>query len=183
MAGQKHRRFLAARPRLNLLELFFVSITQLVNVLTWIFYVSSMRKSMSSAGVTAYIIFACVGLFVFFFICAPLIYWPYSHGNEMSPVARRNAFCLAVSIVFFVHHFPITWMEIWIVWRLGWTEVFQGISLILTVICFAVGFFTTWFSYAWKLSKVLQIRYGDAAPSRAPVSAAPIARMSSVTRI
>lgn len=181
--GPKHRRLLTARPHFNLLVLFFVGFTQLVNVMTWILYVSHMRNSIGDAGVTAYIVFAAVGLLVFFFGCAPLIYWPYKHGDEMSPGARRNVFCLGVVIAFFVHHFPIAWMEIWIVWRLGWTEVLQAMSLILSVICFAIGFFVAWFSYTWKLSKALQIRYGDAAPSRNPVSAAPITRLSSVARI
>lgn len=181
--GQRTRRLNKARPSFILALLFLLAITMLMNVLIWILYVQNLRPWLGGAGVNAYLVFSCVGFVILLLGAGPLIYWPYSHGDEMSPVARRNTFCLGIIVCFFIHHFPITWMEIWIVRSLGWTQVLQGISLILTVICFAIGFFTTWFAYTWKLSKVLQIRFGDAAPSRAPVPTAPLSHVSAASQI
>lgn len=138
---------------------------------------------MGDSGVYAYIAFACLGLVVFFLCCGPLIYWPYAYGSEMSPMARRNTFCLGVVISFFVHDFAMGWIEIWIVWRFGWSEIFQAISLFLTLFCFTIGFFTTWISYTWRMSKVLQIRFGSAAPSRSTVSASAVAKADTSQRI
>ncbi|KPI85141.1 hypothetical protein ABL78_5801 [Leptomonas seymouri] len=168
-----------ARPRVHMIVLFLFLLTDLINLVCYILYISNDWNSFGVAGCNAYIAFTCIGIVVFSFVCAPLIYWPYVHGNEMSPVSRRNAMCLGILISFVVHDFPMAWIELWIVTTYGWTEYLQGISLFLTLLCFIIGFIVTWFSYSWKLSKVLQIRYGNAAPTQSSVPAAQVAKHSS----
>lgn len=172
-------RLKSSRPRLLLIVLFLSGVTQLVNVLSWILHISNQDGTVDATAVRVYIIVAGVGFLVFISISGPLIYWPYAHGSEMSPQARRNAFCLGLIVSFLVHDFPVGWMEIWVVWQYGWLSVLQGMSLILTMLCFAIGFFTTWIAYTWKMSKFMQIRFGDAAPSLPPASAAAVARVTS----
>jgi hypothetical protein len=171
-----------ARLRVHLIILFLFVLTDLINLMCYILYISSDKHAFGAAGCNAYIAFTCIGIVVFIWVSAPLIYWPYVHGNEMSPVSRRNALCLGIFISFVVHDFPMAWIELWIVTTVGWTEYLQGISLFLTLLCFIIGFLVTWFSYSWKLSKALQIRYGNAAPTQSSVPAAQVARRSSSRR-
>ncbi|EPY26664.1 hypothetical protein AGDE_11154 [Angomonas deanei] len=81
----------------------------------------------------------------------------------MSPKARRNMFSIAIVLMFVVHDFAKTWLGIYIAITVGFKNMLQTVCLFLSMICFAVGFFTTWISYTWKMSKMLQIRYGYAA--------------------
>lgn len=171
-----------ARPRVHMVLLFLYVLTDLINLMCYILYISNSMKRFGAAGCNAYIAFTCLGIVVFCAVSAPLLYWPYVHGNEMSPVSRRNALCLAILISFVVHDFPMAWIELWIVTTYGWTEYLQGISLFLTLLCFIIGFLITWFGYSWKLSKALQIRYGNAAPTQSSVPAAQVAKRSSSRR-
>lgn len=172
----------AARPRIHLIVLFLFGCTQLINLLSYIIYVQNQQKVFGKNGVAAFIVFTCCGILSFFVVSAPLIYWPYAHGNEMSPVARRNMFCLGVIISFLVHDFPMAWIQLWIVTSFGWRDILLSISLFLTLFCFGISFLVTWLSYSWRTSKILQIRFGDAAPSQYGVPAAEIAKRSSSWR-
>ncbi|KAK7200146.1 hypothetical protein NESM_000065100 [Novymonas esmeraldas] len=168
-----------ARPRVHLIIIFLFMITNLINLICYILYLSPSPNYYGVSGSTAYIVFTCCGILFFGAVSAPLIYWPYAHGNEMSPVSRRNALCLGIIISFVVHGLPMAWLELWIVTTFGWSEVFQAISLFLTLLCFIIGFLVTWMAYSWKMSKMLQIRYGNAAPTQSAVPAAQVARQSS----
>lgn len=162
-----------------MMVLFLFILTDLINLICYILYISNDMDEFGAAGCNAYIAFTCIGIVFFCSVGGPLIYWPYVHGNEMSPVSRRNALCLGILISFVAHDFPMAWIELWIVTTFGWTEYLQGISLFLTLLCFIIGFLVTWLSYSWKLSKALQIRYGNAAPTQSSVPAAQVARRSS----
>ncbi|KAI5690428.1 hypothetical protein MNV84_03513 [Leishmania braziliensis] len=169
----------AARPRVHLMIIFLFITTDLVNLIRYILYLLPSRNLYRAYGINAYIIFTCVGIVFFAGVSAPLIYWPYAHGKEMSPGSRRNALCLGIIISFLVHGLPMAWLELWLVTMFGWKDILQAVSLFLTLLCFIIGFLVTWMAYSWKLSKVLQIRYGNAAPSQSAVPAAQLARRSS----
>ncbi|KAG5480094.1 hypothetical protein CUR178_06146 [Leishmania enriettii] len=169
----------AARPRAHLAILYLFMFTGLINLICYILYLYPSRKVYGVYGTNAYIIFACIGLAVFVLVSSPLIYWPYAHGSEMSPVSRQHALFLGIAISLLAHDFPMVWVELWVVTTFGWTEILQAISLFLTLLCFIISFLVTWIAYSWKLSKVLQIRYGDAASGSSAVPAAQFARRSS----
>lgn len=177
----KYGNWKNARPRAHLMIIFLFIITDLMNIMCYILYLLPSREYYGVYGSNAYITFSCIGVLIFAGVSAPLIYWPYAHGNEMSPVSRRNALCLGIIISFLAHGFPMAWLELWLVTTFGWTELLQAISLFLTLLCFIIGFLVTWVAYSWKLSKMLQIRYGNAAPSQSAVPAAQLARSSSRT--
>lgn len=173
-----HGSWKTARPRVHLIILLLFIITDLINLICYILYISPSPNFYGDIGSNAYVAFTSIGILFFAMVSAPLIYWPYAHGNEMSPVSRRNTLCLGIIISFICHGLPMAWLELWIVTTFGWTEIFQAISLFLSLFCFVIGFLVTWFAYSWKMSKMLQIRYGDAAPSQSAVPAAQLARRS-----
>ncbi|EPY32088.1 hypothetical protein STCU_02982 [Strigomonas culicis] len=156
-----------ARPNMLTCIIILYGLNGIVNLVCFIIYISPWRNTgyMSNSFVNAYCVFFTVGLATTIFIGGPLIYWPYVYGSNMSPKARRNAACLGIVLNFIVHDFAMTYLEIYLVVVKGWTEIFLAISLFLTVLCFAIGFMTLWISYTWKLSKILQIRFGGAAGS------------------
>lgn len=181
--GRRLARLKNSRPRLILVVLYLYAMTIILNLLCWIIYVRDKKYSLSQEGSNAYIAFTCLGFAFFFFFCAPLMYLPYAHGNEMSPDGRRDALSLALAICLIIHGLPMMWIEITIVWEDGFTEIMQGVSLFLTVFSFVIGMLSTWINYTWKMSKILQVRYGTASTSDPTVRASSVAKKNPTARI
>ncbi|KEG14507.1 hypothetical protein DQ04_00431110 [Trypanosoma grayi] len=149
--------FARGAPRYQLLVLLLFGLTYCVNILNWVMYVYYRKDEIGDAVTSAYLAFSIIGWVMFFFFASPFIYWPYICAGEMAPKARRNAACLGVTLCFLLHDFPMEWIEIYLVRYHGWGYVFSSISLFLVNMCFAIGFFTTWISYNWLISKRLQL--------------------------
>lgn len=179
----RYQRLRRARPRLLLMIIILFGLTHIINLIRWIFEYSGSSAMRQQLEVMLYIIFVCIGFVSFFLLSSPLLYMPYAHGNEMSPSARNSSACTALIISCLSHDFPLVWLELVYLYRKKWSSPLQGTCCILIILCFMISFFTTWISYSWKMSKMLQIRFGEAASSHVGTNVTTLSKASKNVRI
>jgi hypothetical protein len=151
----------APKPHLVFLFLYFSE--YFLGVLNWWWFVSLERALFGDALVNAHLAFNVIGCLSFVFVGSPFMFMPYRYGLQMTPRGRRNNAILCMVIVFVLHDFPLWLMEFWMVWAWGWIHVLQGVSVVILTGTTAFGFFGVWLGYAWKMSKLLQEKFGSAA--------------------
>ncbi len=182
MEGKKKESRL---PPFHLLMLFLYFISYFVDIVHWWFFVEFEEALFGPMVVQAHLAFNIIGSIFFFIVASPFLFMPYFYKDQMEYKIRRNSTVFAIAISWLFHDMPLFFIEFWIIWNFGWIHVIQGVSMLLIGLSFAVGFFSVWLGYTWKVSKFLQTHFsgsaftvavaggggpmqGDSAPAGAP---------------
>ncbi len=150
-------------PPVQLLLLFFYFFEYFIAIVHWWFFVEYESALFGSNVVDAHLAFNIIGSIIFFFLGSPFLFLPYYYKEQTEYKIRRNSTVFAVGLSWLFHDLPLWFIEFWIVWNFGWIHIIQGLSMILVSIAFAVGFFSVWLGFAWKMSKVLQTHFSGSA--------------------
>ena len=150
-------------PPFHLALLFFYFVEYLIGIVHWWFFVEFESALFGTAVVNAHLAFNIIGSLLFFLVASPFIFMPYYYRDQTEYKVRRNSTVMAMGISWLFHDLPLWFIEFWIMWNFGWIHIIQGLSMILVSISFAVGFFSVWLGFAWKMSKLLQTHFGGSA--------------------
>ena len=150
-------------PPAHLILLFFFFIEYFVAIIHWWFFVNFEQALFGEDIVDVHLAFNIIGSVIFIFFASPFLFMPYYYRDQMEYKIRRNSTVFAVGLSWLFHDLPLWFIEFWIVWNFGWIHLIQGLSLILISLAFAVGFFSVWLGYAWKMSKFLQTQFSGSA--------------------
>lgn len=150
-------------PSVPLMLIFMYFCNFFLTGLNYWWVVSFERRLFGDTLVDAHLTFVILGSVIFIFIGSPFIFWPYRYGQQMTAKSRRNCIFFGVASAWLTHDFPLWLIEFWIAWQYGFLFELQGICLMVLSISTAVGAFTVWLGYAWKMAKACQRYYGTAA--------------------
>lgn len=167
-------------PRLMLVMIFLYFSEYYICGLNWWWFVSLERALFGDQMVDAHLAFNIIGAVSFGIVASPFLYWPYKYGPQMPPRTRRNCIFFSMSVVFFLHDFPLWCMEFWMVWQYGWITILQGISIVVLTFTTALGTFGVWLGYAWKMSKILQRYFGSSSVSGGNLGGLTAARLGAM---
>ena len=149
-------------PRFSLVLIFQYFCEHFFCGLNWWWFVRYEEALFGSGMVNAHLVFVILGSVLDFLLASPFLFWPYRYGPQMPPRTRRNCIFFAMCMCFLFHDFPLWLLEFWFIWQYGWLHIIQGISIFTLTASTAIGFFAVWLGYAWKMSKALQIYWGNA---------------------
>lgn len=143
------------------LALFFLfwylvdTMFSLINYVVWVRYNEDM---LGINCVRSYLAFVIIGSIVYFSITGVFFLWSMKyHENKKD---ERNKLIAGVVFVYFFSDFPIFIIEFYIAYYWGYHHTIQALSFMLTIVSWAFGSATVWFSYMWRMARCLQLRSG-----------------------
>eukprot|EP01059_Diplonema_ambulator_P001288 TRINITY_DN1103_c0_g1_i1.p1 TRINITY_DN1103_c0_g1~~TRINITY_DN1103_c0_g1_i1.p1 ORF type:complete len:213 (+),score=22.97 TRINITY_DN1103_c0_g1_i1:50-640(+) len=111
--------------------------------------------------VQLHFVLTCVGLVLFLLVGSGMIFLAYRYKYHMFESERRDRVLLGCSLTLLIRDIPCWILELSLSWYHGWLHPLQTIGFILTTTSFAITFILVWLYYAWRMSKLVDNRYGN----------------------
>eukprot|EP01062_Namystynia_karyoxenos_P075406 TRINITY_DN72700_c0_g1_i1.p1 TRINITY_DN72700_c0_g1~~TRINITY_DN72700_c0_g1_i1.p1 ORF type:complete len:231 (+),score=32.91 TRINITY_DN72700_c0_g1_i1:80-694(+) len=153
-------------PNREMCLLYWYGVECPVGILSWWWAYSRRRALLGDAIVNSILAFNLIGSVMFYVVGAAFIFWSYRFQHLMVPSSRRYRCVIGIACSFLPRDLPLVFLEIWITWRYGWFDALQGLSVLFTSVSFCCGFFACWLTYAWRVARCCENRFGGVGGGR-----------------
>eukprot|EP01061_Rhynchopus_euleeides_P009299 TRINITY_DN18444_c0_g1_i1.p2 TRINITY_DN18444_c0_g1~~TRINITY_DN18444_c0_g1_i1.p2 ORF type:complete len:218 (+),score=42.62 TRINITY_DN18444_c0_g1_i1:196-849(+) len=147
-------------PQLSLLIMYWLIVNLGIglNVSLWVYL--GRKGELTSWMVDLHLALTIVGLVLYVFVGSGYIFWAYQYQYFMFMSEQRLRIMFAVGLCFIVRDLPCWFMELLIWWDHGFFHPLQSVSFAMTSLTFLIGLVALWLEYAWRMSKVMDRRFG-----------------------
>ena len=148
-------------PELSLLIMYWLMVNLGIGLNASLWVYRDMKDVLTGWVIDLHMILTIAGLVIYVFFGSGMILWSYKYQYFMFLSERRLRVMVGVGLCFFVRDLPCWFMELLIWWDHGLFHPLQSISFAMTSITFLIGLVAIWLEYAWRMSKVMDRRYGS----------------------